>query len=94
MGNFCLQSGNSIICGGQGTVIVVDCSIEHLIDIVLEGMSGISMHILQHQHLNFIPGGVLRVCAVPDKCFPVFSIEVSEGNSNGKVGKGQYFYFK
>ena len=46
-GNFCLQSGNSIVCGGQGTVIVVDCSIEHLINIVLKGMSGTSMRISQ-----------------------------------------------
>jgi len=67
---------------------VVNCSIEHLINIVLEGISGVSMHISQHQHLNFILGGVLRVCAVPDKCFPVFSAEVSKRNSDGKVGKG------
>ena len=73
---------------------MVDCSIEHLINIVLEIMSGVSMRISQHQHLNFIPEGVLRVCAVPNKCFPVFSTEVSEGNSDSKVGKGQYFYYK
>jgi len=30
---------------------------------------------------------VLRVCAIPNKCFPVFSAEVSEGNSDGEVGK-------
>jgi len=30
------------------------CTIEHLINIVFEGMSGISMCISQHQHLNFI----------------------------------------
>ena len=67
---------------------MVDCSIEHLINIVFEGMSGASMRILQHQHLNFILGGVLRVCAILDECFLVFSTEVSEGNSDGKVGKG------
>jgi len=57
-------------------------------------MSGASMRISQHQHLNFIPGIVLRVCAVPDECFPIFSAEVGKGNSDGKVGKGRYFYFK
>ena len=46
-GNFCLQSGNSIVCGGQGTVIVVDCSIEHLINIVLKSMSSTPMRISQ-----------------------------------------------
>jgi len=75
MGNFCLQSGNSIVCGGQGTIIIVDCSIEHLINIVLEGMSGTPMHISQHQHFHFIPGAVLRVCAIPDECFPIFSAD-------------------
>jgi len=87
MGNFCLQSSNSIVCSGQGTVIVVDCSIEHLINIVLEGMSSTPMCISQHQHFYFILRGVLRVCAVPDECFPIFSAEVSKGNSNSKVGK-------
>ena len=67
---------------------MVDCSIKHLINIALEGMSGALMRISQHQYLNFILGGVLRVCAVPDECFPIFSAEVSEGNSDGKVGKG------
>jgi len=67
---------------------MTNCSIEHLINIVLEGISGASMCILQHQHLNFILGDVLRVCAVSDKCFPVFSAEFSKGNSDGKVGKG------
>jgi len=57
-------------------------------------MSGASMCISQYQHLNLIPGGVLRVCAVPDECFPVFSAEVSEGNSNGKVGESRHVYFK
>jgi len=50
---------------------VVDCSIEHLINIVFEGISGTPMCISQHQHLDLIPRSVLRVCAIPDKCFPV-----------------------
>ena len=66
---------------------MVDCSIEHLINIVFEGMSGTPMHISQYLHLNLILRSVLRVCAVPDKCFPVFSAEVSKGNSDGEVGE-------
>ena len=66
---------------------MVDCSIEHLINIVFEGMSGTPMRISQHQYLDLIPRSVLRVCAVSDKCFPVFSAEVSEGNSDSKVGE-------
>jgi len=73
---------------------VVDCSIEYLINIVLEGMSGTLMCISQHQHLDLIPRSVLRVCAIPDKCFLVFSAEVSEGNSNSKFGESQHVYFK
>ena len=73
---------------------MVDCSIEHLINIVLEGMSGASMRISQYQHLNFIPAIVLGICAVPDECFLIFSAEVGKGNSDGKVGKGRHFYFK
>ena len=72
---------------------MVDCSIEHLINIVLEDMSDIPIRISQYQYLNLIPRSVLRVCAISDKCFLVFSTEVSEGNSDGKVGKDQYFYF-
>ena len=67
---------------------MVDCSIEHLINIVLEGMSGTSMCILQYQYLNFILGGVLRVYTISDECFPIFSTKVSKENSDGKVGKG------
>ena len=51
IGNFYLQNGNSIVCGGQGTVIVVDCSIEHLIHIVLEGMS-VSQTSFSHISIN------------------------------------------
>jgi len=73
---------------------VVDCSIEHLINIVFEDVGGASMHISQHQHFNLIPRGVLRVCAIPDKYFPVFSAEVSKGNSGGEVGEVQHIYSK
>ena len=69
---------------------MIDCSIEHLINIVFEGMSGASMRISQHQHFNLILGGVFRVRAVPDECFPIFSTEVSKENSDGKVGKSQH----
>ena len=86
-GDFCLQIGNPAICSGKSTIVMIYCSVEHLIHIIFEGMSDASMHILQHQHLNFIPGGTFRVCAILDKCFPIFSAEVSEGNSDGKVGE-------
>ena len=66
---------------------MVDCSIEHLINIVLKGMSSTPMRISQHQHFHFIPRGVLRVCAVPDECFPIFSAEVSEGTVTVKLVK-------
>ena len=89
-GDFCLQTCNSIVCSSEGAIIIIYCSIEHLIHITFEGMSGASMCISQHQHFNLIPGGVLRVCAVPDKCFPIFSTKVSKGNSDSKVGKSRH----
>ena len=94
MGDFCLQSGNLIVCSGKSTIIMINCSIEHLINIVFEGMSGTPMCILQHQHLNLIPGGILRVSTVSDKCFLVLSAEVSKGNSDSEVGEGRYIYSK
>ena len=93
-GDFCLQTRNSIVCSSKGAIVMVYCSVEHLIHIVFEGISGALMCILQHQYLNLIPGGVLRVCAVPDNCFLVFSAEVSKGNSDGEVGESQHVYFK
>jgi len=50
-------------------------------------MGSASMCISQHQHLNLILRGILRVCAIPDQYFPVFSTEVSKENSDGEVGE-------
>ena len=47
-----------------------------------------------HWTLDADTRGVLRVCAIPDKCFPVFSAEVSEGNSSGEVGEVRHIYSK
>jgi len=66
---------------------VVNCSIKYLINIVLGSMSSTPMYTLQHQHFNLILRSVLRVYAILDKCFPVFSTEVSKGNSNSEVSK-------
>ena len=55
-------------------------------------MSSTPICISQHQHFDLIPRSVLRVCAVSEKCFPVFSTEVSKGNSNSKTGKSRYVY--
>ena len=79
--------------GAPGSCVRGPLTIEHLINIVFEGMSGTPMCISQHQHLNLIPRSVLRVCAVPDKCFLVFSTEVSKGNSDSEVGESRHIYF-
>ena len=73
---------------------MVDCSIEHLINITFENVGGTLMHILQHQDLHIIPSSVLRVGAVPNECLPTFSTEVSKGNSGSEAGEGQHIYFK
>ena len=69
---------------------MVDCSIEHLINIVLEGQSGTLMHISQHLYLYLIPRYILRADTISDKCIPVFSTEVSKENSGGEVGKSRH----
>jgi len=48
------------------------------------------MCILQHLYLCFILRHMLRADAIPNKCVPVLSTEVSKGNSGGKVGKSQH----
>ena len=59
--DFCLQTRYSIICSSEGAIVMVYCSVEHLVHIVFKGMSGALMHISQYQHLNLILGDVLRV---------------------------------
>ena len=93
-GNFCLQSCNSVVYGGQGTVIIVDCSIEHLVNVVLEEKRSFLMHISQHLYLSLILGHVLSTYAIFDKCIPILSTEIRKGNSSGKVVEGRYILFK
>ena len=92
--DFCLQSCNPIVCGGQGTVIMVDCSIEHLVNVVLEKERSSLMRISQHLYLSLIPGHVLSTYAIFDKCIPILSTEIRKGNSSGKVVEGRYILFK
>ena len=84
-GDFCLQSCNPVICGGQDTIIMVDCSIEHLVNVVLEKKRSFLMHILQHLYFSFIPGHMLSAYAIFDKCIPILSTEIRKGNSSSKV---------
>ena len=85
VGDLCLQSHNSVVCGGQGTVIMIYCSIEHLIDIVLEKERSSLMHILQNLYLSLILGHMLSTYAIFDKCIPILSTEIRKRNSSGKV---------
>ena len=85
--NFCFQSCNFIVSGGQGTIIVIDCSIEYLINIVLEGQSSTLIYILQYLYLYLILRHMLRADTISDKYILVLSTKVSKGNSGGKVGK-------
>ena len=85
VGDLCLQSHNSVVCGGQGTVMMIYCSIEHLIDIVLEKKRGFLMHISQHLSLSLIPRHVLSTYAIFNKCILILSTEIRKGNSGGEV---------
>ena len=92
MNNFCLQSCNPIVCSGQGTVIMVDCSIEYLVNVVFEKERSSLMRILQHLYLSLIPGHVLSTYAIFDKHIPILSTEIRKGNSSGKVVESQHIY--
>ena len=92
MGDFCLQSCNPVVYGSQGTVIMVDCSIEHLVNIVLEKEKSFLICILQHLYLSLIPEHVLSAYAIFDKCISILSTEIRKENSSGKVVENQHIY--
>ena len=71
---------------------MIDCSIKHLIDIVLEKKRGFLVYILQHLYFSFIPRHVLRAYAIFDKHIPILSTEIGKGNSSGKVVESQHIY--
>jgi len=73
---------------------MINCSIEHLIYIVFEGMSGAPIHISQHQYLDLIPKSVFRISAIPNECFLVLSTEISKENSDSEVGESQHVYLQ
>ena len=85
MGNFCLQSCNSVVCGGQGTIIRIDCSVKHLINIVLKKKRGSLICISQYLYLSLIPRYMFSTYAIFDKYIPILSTEIRKGNSSGKV---------
>jgi len=92
MGDFYLQSCNPVVYGGQGTIIMVDCSIEHLVNVVLEKKRSFLICILQYLYLSLIPGYVLSIYAIFDKYIPILSTEIRKGNSSGKVVESRYIY--
>ena len=71
---------------------MVDCSIEHLVNIVLEKKRSSLIYILQYLYLSLILGHVLSAYAIFDKHIPIFSTEIRKGNSSGKVVESQYIY--
>jgi len=88
--DLCFQSRNSVVYSGQGTVIIIDCSVEHLIDIVLEKKRSSLMCISQHLYLSLIPRYVLSTYAIFDKYIPILNTEIRKGNSNGKVVESRH----
>ena len=92
MDDFCLQSCNPVVYGGQSTVIIVDCSIEHLVNIVLEKERSSLMCISQHLYLSLILEHVLSAYAIFDKHIPILSTEIRKGNSSGKVVESRHIY--
>jgi len=64
---------------------MVDCSIEHLVNVVLEKERSSLMCISQHLYLSFIPEHVLSAYTIFDKRIPILSTEIRKENSSGKV---------
>ena len=92
IGDFCLQSCNPVVYGGQGTIIMVDCSIEHLVNIVLEKKRSFLICISQHLYLSLILGYVLSAYAIFDKCILILSTKIRKENSSGKVVESRHIY--
>ena len=90
--NFCLQKCNSVVYSGQSTIIIVDCSIENLVNVVLKKERSSLMHILQHLYLSLILGHMLSTYAIFDTHIPILSTEIRKGNSSGKVVESQHIY--
>jgi len=83
--DFCLQSCNPVVCSGQGTIIMVDCSIKHLVNVVFEKKRSSLICILQYLYLSLIPEHVLSTYAIFDKCILILSTKIRKENSSGKV---------
>ena len=92
MDNFYLQSCNPIVYGSQGTIIMVDYSIKHLINVVLEKKRSSLMCILQHLYLSLILEHVFSTYAIFNKHIPILSTEIRKENSSGKVVESQHIY--
>jgi len=71
---------------------MVDCSIEHLVNVVLEKERSSLMCILQYLYLSLILGHVLSAYAIFDKCIPILSTEIRKENSSGKVVESRHIY--
>jgi len=92
MGDLCVQSHNSVVYSSQGTIIIIDYSIEHLINIVLEKKRGSLICILQHLYLSLILRHMLSTYAILYKCISILSTKIRKGNSSGKVVESRYIY--
>jgi len=63
---------------------MVNCSIEHLVNVVLEKERSSLIYILQYLYLYLILRYMLSTYAIFDKYIPILSTEIRKGNSDGK----------
>ena len=63
---------------------MVNCSIEHLVNVVLEKERSSLIYILQYLYLYLILRYILSTYAIFDKYIPILSTEIRKGNSDGK----------
>jgi len=67
---------------------MVDCSIEHLVDIALEDVCGSSVRIVQYPNFSLVEVVLFRVYSIPYKSLPILSGEISKGEGSSEVVVG------
>ena len=70
---------------------MVDCSVEHLVDITFKDMCGPSMHVSQHPNFSLIKATLFRVYSISDECLLILSSKISKGDGSSEVVVSQYF---
>jgi len=70
---------------------MIDCSIEHLVDIIFKDVYGLLMYILQYSNFKLVKAIVFRVYSISDTDLSILSSKISKGNRSSEVVVNQHF---